>query len=186
VQAVAGGASSQGSEAVPYLARPKNHVTPPPTPAAVVGITTDPTTRGSREPSIASCVLQWPASPATEELIAAGAESGGPVTRLLATLHARIAQRGPSTQAIGAGDPPRKLVTARPASPPNPGSPIPHPPPDTSAGSAAGPGGVAPAALWFAVPAAFAAWPPRELRGFRIRLLVPGAAGVPSLRDRPG
>jgi hypothetical protein len=115
----------------------------------------------------------------------AGAASGGPVTGHLTTLQMQLVRRDPNTRALRAGDPPRKLITARPKSPRNPEPPI-HSPRDTFAGSAAGPGGAAPAALWCVVLSAFAAWAPLDLRRLRAQLLVPDAAGVPSLRDRPG
>ena len=112
-------------------------------------------------------------------------EPGQLVPDLLTALRAQTEQRESRARARASGASVRKPPAARRDSSPAPILPL-GPCRDTVAGSAAGPGGIAPSPLGCVICTADAVRAAHELRRLRAPLLALDLPGLPSLRDRPG
>ena len=172
-------AATAGTQASVDGAPPADIATAPN--AAVVKAATGPTTRkAARGGSVVARLVCGEA-----KAIALSPEPGQPVADLLTALRAQTEQREPRARARSAGASRRHPSAARRDSSPAPILPL-GPCPDSVAGSAAGPGGIAPAPLGCVICTGDAVLAAHELRRLLAPLLALELPGLSSLRDRPG
>jgi hypothetical protein len=185
VAPAAAGASTNGTQSSAHGALPGDIATAALPGAAVVETATDPTTRTAGwGTSIVARMVAGQATRPAEKSLGLGAELGQLVlTGPLTALRAQTEQREPRARASGPSA--RNPAGARRDPSPAPILPL-GPPPDIVVGSAAGPGGIAPPALWCVLCTGDAVRAGHELRRLRAPLLAPDLPGLPSLRDRPG
>ena len=177
----AAGAATQGTQASVHAAPPADFATAALPGAAVVEAATDPTTRtAARRTSVVVRSVCGEPKPMALDL-----EPGQLVPDLLTALRAQTEQRETRARARASGASVRKPHAARRDSTPAPILPL-GPCRDTVAGSAAGPGGIAPSPLGCVICTADAVRAAHELRRLRAPLLALDLPGLPSLRDRPG
>jgi hypothetical protein len=185
VAPAAAGAATNGTQVSAHGALPGNIATAALPGAAVVETATDPSTRtAARGTSIVAHVVSGQDSRPAERPIGLGAGPGQVVPDLLTALRAQTEQRGLRARAR-AREASRNPTGARRAPSPVPILPL-GPPPDIVVGSAAGPGGITPLALWCVLCTGSVVQAAHELRRLQAALLAPDLPGLPSLRDRPG